>query len=83
MDSPHEYRARAVAARLAAEKALTPELRASLIRVEATWLALAATAELVIRDSAAQQAEARADGDERERTALLAGPPATDARRRR
>jgi hypothetical protein len=52
--SPIEYRARAAAARLAADKALTPELRASLLRVEATWLALAATAELVVTDAAAE-----------------------------
>jgi hypothetical protein len=59
--SPLEYRARAAAARLAAENALTPELRASLLRVEATWLALAATAELVVTDVAPAAADPGAD----------------------
>jgi hypothetical protein len=83
VDSPLEYRARAVAARLAADKALTPELRASLIRVEATWLALAATAELLIRDAAAGQAEIGAERRDAEPTALPGSPDAADGRRRR
>ncbi|MDB5477220.1 MAG: hypothetical protein JWP49_2731 [Phenylobacterium sp.] len=64
MNSPSQYRERAAAARQAAEHALTPELRASLLRVEATWLALATTAELVAAQLAQDQADAAAAEDD-------------------
>ena len=47
MPTPYEYRARAAILRTAADEALTPELRVSLLAVEAEWLRLASTAELV------------------------------------
>jgi hypothetical protein len=74
LNSPLQYRARAAAARLAAEGALTPELRASLLRVEATWLALATTAELMAAQLARDEADAVAAAAEDE------APPADPSR---
>jgi hypothetical protein len=50
LETPSHYRDRAAKARCAADEALTPALRTSFERLEANWLRLAATAELVTRD---------------------------------
>jgi hypothetical protein len=48
LTTPFEYRERAAAARREADIALTQDLKQSLLRVEAEWLRLASTAEMVL-----------------------------------
>jgi hypothetical protein len=69
LEAPSVYLDRAAKARCAASEAVTPDLRAGFLRLEASWLRMAATAALVFgyagQDTAGQVQELGLSGAER------------------
>jgi hypothetical protein len=69
LEAPSVYLDRAAKARSAASEAVTPDLRAGFLRLEASWLRMAATAALVFgdtdQDSSGQGQELGLSGAER------------------